>query len=146
MSLFYETPDSITHAIVTIKRAMKARVIEKENYKELDNYLGKRAMDFKVKKSHIAKAKRELEDKMESEMMEFFMDKDYALYKMAEEILKDFTDRKYEKEKAEKDEKDKKDQDEKDDLDKQEVCKTWAKMNDVEREMMAVLARNWQNR
>jgi hypothetical protein len=144
MSLFYETLDTITHAIATVKCAMKTRVIEKENYTELDDYLGKRAVDFRVKKSHIAKATRDLDDNLESG--EFFMDKKYALYRMAEEILEDFTRRKDEKEKAEKDEKDEKDKKEKDELDKQMVCKAWDKMNDVERAMMAVLVSNWQNR
>jgi hypothetical protein len=142
MSLFYETIDSITHAIVTIKRAMKAGVIDKENYKELDDYLDKRAVDFKVKKSHIAKAKRDLDDKLE--LGEFFMDKNYALYKMAEDILKDFTGRKDEEEKAKKDDKAEKDKKEKDDLDRQAACKAWDKMNDVERATMAILASNWQ--
>jgi hypothetical protein len=144
MSLFYETVDSITNAIVTIKRAMKAGVIEKENYTELDDYLGKRTVDFNVKKSHISKAKRALDDKLE--LGEFFMDKKYALYKIAQEILEDFTGRKEEEEKAEKDEKDKKEKDEKDDLDKQAVCKAWDNMNDVEREMMAVLVSKWKSR
>lgn len=143
MSLFYETFDSITNAIVTIKRAMKAGVIDKENYKELDDYLGKRAVDFKVKKRHIEKAKCDMDDKLESELGEFFMDKNYALYKMAEDILKDFTGRKDEEEKAKKIEKAEKDQKEKDDLDRQAVCKVWDKMNDVERETMAILASNW---
>lgn len=143
MSLFYETLDSITHAIVTIKRAMKDRVVEKENYEELDDYLGKRAVDFKVKKSHIAKAKRALDEKLE--LGEFFMDKKYALYKMAQEILEDFTGRKEEEEKAKKAEKEKKEKDEKDALDKQAVYKAWDKMNDVERETMAILVSNWKS-
>ena len=101
-----------------------------------------RAVDFKVKKSHIAKAKCDLDDKLE--LGEFFMDKNYALYKMAEDILKDFTGRKDEEEKAKKDEKAEKDKKEKDDLDRQAACKAWDKMNDVERATMAILASNWQ--
>lgn len=123
---------------------MKAGVIDKENYKELDDYLDKRAVDFKVKKSHITKAKCDLDEKLESELGEFFMDKNYALYKMTEDILKDFTGRKDDEEKAKKAEKDEKDKKEKDDLDRQAVCKVWDKMNDVERETMAMLASNWQ--
>jgi len=101
-----------------------------------------RAVDFKVKKSHIAKAKCDLDDKLE--LGEFFMDKNYALYKMAEDILKDFTGRKDEEEKAKKDDKAEKDKKEKDDLDRQAACKAWDKMNDVERATMAILASNWQ--
>lgn len=129
MSLFNETLDSITYAIVTIKRALKTGVIEKENYKELDDYLGKRAVELKVKKSHITKAKRDLDDELESEE-EFFMDKDDALYKMAEEILEDFTFRKDGQEQVE---------------DKQaSVCAAWMKMDDEERVAMAAMASAWQ--
>jgi len=90
MSLFNESLESIAQAIVTVNRALKAGVIEKENYQALNTYLNRRATDFKVKKSHIAKAKKLLKDELQSEVDEFFMDEDDALYKMAEEILEDY--------------------------------------------------------
>ena len=121
MPLFNESLESIAQAIVTIKRALKAGVIEKENYKELEEYLNKRAKDFKVKKSDIAKEKLALDDVLKSEV-EFFMKKGDALYKMAEDILEEFSD----------------------EADEADVCKTWAKMNNKERAAMAVLASNWE--
>ena len=142
MPLFYESLESIAQAIVTVKRALKAGVIEKENYKKLEDYLNQRAKDFKIKKSHIAKAKRDLEDEMLVEVKEFFMDEDDALYKMAEDILEDFVDEDddemlQEEERAwDAKEADWKKQD--------DACKAWAKMNNEERAAMATLARNWQ--
>jgi predicted transcriptional regulator len=121
MPLFNETLESIAQAIVTIKRALKAGVIDKENYKELETYLAKRAVDFKMKKSHIAKAKRDLKDELKSEVEEFFMDEGDALYRMAEELLEEFNE------------------DEETD-----VCKTWANMTNKERAAMAVLASKWE--
>ena len=142
MPLFYESLESIAQAIVTVKRALKAGVIEKENYKKLEDYLNQRAKDFKIKKSHIAKAKRDLEDELQAEVEEFFMDEDDALYKMAEDILEDFVDEDddemlQEEERAwDAKEADWKKQD--------DACKAWAKMNNEERAAMAALARNWQ--
>ena len=142
MPLFYESLESIAQAIVTVKRALKAGVIEKENYKKLEDYLNQRAKDFKIKKSHIAEAKRLLEDELQSEVEEFFMDEDDALYKMAEDILEDFVDEDddemlQEEERAwDAKEADWKKQD--------DACKAWAKMNNEERAAMAALARNWQ--
>jgi predicted transcriptional regulator len=121
MPLFNETLESIAQAIVTIKRALKAGVIDKENYKELETYLAKRAVDFKMKKSHIAKAKRDLKDELKSEVEELFMDEGDALYRMAEELLEEFNE------------------DEETD-----VCKTWANMTNKERAAMAVLASKWE--
>ncbi len=125
MSLFNESLESIAQAIVTVKRALKARAIEKKYYKELEDYLNQRAKDFKLKKSHIAKANRDLDDELQAEVEEFFMDEDDALYKMAEEILEEFRDEAV-------------------DCDKQAVYKTWAMMNNEERAEMAILASKWQ--
>ena len=121
MPLFNESLESIAQAIVTVKRALKAGVIEKENYKELEDYLNQRAKDFKLKKSHVAKAKRNLDDELQAEVEEFFVDEVEALYKMVEELLEEFKG------------------DEKDD-----ACKAWAKMNNKERAAMAALASNWE--
>lgn len=132
MPLFNESIDSIAQAIVTVKRALKAGVIEEENYKGLNAYLAKRATELKVKKSHIADAKRHLDDALVSEVKEFFMKKKDALYKWAEEILEEF------------DEKDVKTAVE-DDWDKQAAaCAAWMKMDNKERAAMAVLASEWQ--
>jgi hypothetical protein len=125
MPLFNESLESIAQAIVTVKRALKARAIEKKYYKELEDYLNQRAKNFKLKKSHIAKANRDLDDELQAEVEEFFMDEDDALYKMAEEILEEFRDEAV-------------------DCDKQAVYKTWAMMNNEERAEMAVLASKWQ--
>ncbi len=125
MPLFNESLESIAQAIVTVKRALKARAIEKKYYKELEDYLNQRAKDFKLKKSHIAKANRDLDDELQAEVEEFFMDEDDALYKMAEEILEEFRDEAV-------------------DCDKQAVYKTWAMMNNEERAEMAILASKWQ--
>jgi DNA-directed RNA polymerase specialized sigma subunit len=141
MPLFYESLESIAQAIVTVKRALKAGVIEKENYKKLEDYLNQRAKDFKIKKSHIAEAKRDLEDELQSEVEEFFMKKGAALYKMAEDILEDFVDEDDDEMLQEERSWDAKEADWK----KQEdACKAWAKMNNEERAAMATLARNWQ--
>jgi hypothetical protein len=48
MPLFNESLESIAQAVVTVKRALKAGVIQKEEYKGLNDYLAKRAKDFKV--------------------------------------------------------------------------------------------------
>jgi hypothetical protein len=123
MPLFHETIESISQAIVTVKRALKAGVIEKEKYKELNVYLNKRASDFKIKKSHVAKANRDLDDELHSEVEEFFVDEGDALYRMAEELLEEFKG---------------------DDKEDEDVCKIWAKMTNKERAAMAALASNWE--
>ena len=123
MPLFHETIESIAQAIVTVKRALKAGVIEKEKYKELNVYLNKRASDFKVKKSHVAKANRDLDDELHSEVEEFFVDEGDALYRMAEELLEEFGEEKVEE---------------------TDVCKIWANMTNKERAAMAALASNWE--
>jgi len=125
MPLVNESIESIAQAIVTVNRALKAGVIEKEDYKGLNEYLNQQKTTLKIKKSHLAEAKRNLDDELQAEVEEFFMDEDDALYKMAEEILEDFGGKEVE-----------------DDMDKQ--AKAWAMMNDKERAAMALLASNWQ--
>jgi hypothetical protein len=132
MPLFNESLESIAQAIVTVKRALKAGVIEKADYKGLNDYLAKRAKDFKIKNTHLAKAKKDLDDELEAEVEEFFMDEGEALCKMAEELLEEF-DEKPAAEAAT------------DDWDKQAAaCKAWLKMNNEERAAMAALASAWQ--
>ena len=144
MPLFNETIESIAQAIVTVKRALKAGVIEKENYKELEDYLNQRAKDLKLKKSHVAEAKLALDDKLKSEVEEFFMKQDDALYKWAEELLEDFNGDKEDEEFSKWSEKifeDFKAADIEEDVD---VCDIWAKMNNKERAAMAALASKWE--
>ena len=130
MPLFNESIESIAQAIVTVNRALKAGVIEKENYKGLNEYLNKRKTELKVKKIDLAEAKRNLDEELLDEELEFFMEEGDALYKMAEELL----------EEHEKD-----DVKVEDDWDKQAAaCAAWMKMDDKERAAMAVLASNWQ--
>jgi len=124
MPLFNETIESIAQAIVTVKRALKAGVIEKEKYKHLNVYLNKRASDFKMKKSHVAKANHDLDDELHSKVEEFFVDEGDALYRMAEELLEEFKGD--------------------DDKEETDVCKVWAKMTNKERAAMAELASKWE--
>jgi hypothetical protein len=132
MPLFNESLESIAQAIVTVKRALKAGVIEKGEYKGLSDYLAKRAKDFKIKKTHLVQANKDLDEELVDEELEFFMEEGDALYKMAEELLEEFD----EKPAAEAVE---------DDWDKQAAaCAAWMKMDDKERAAMAVLASNWQ--
>ena len=148
MPLFNESLESIAQAIVTVKRALKAGVIEKETYKGLNAYLAKRSKDFKIKKTHLTTANKDLDDELKAEE-EFFIDEGEALCKMAGEILDDYdvmVD-------CDLDEKDDVKDDVKalackaweDDWDKQAAaCKAWMKMDDKERAAMAVLASEWQ--
>ena len=146
MPLFNESLESIAQAVVTVKRALKAGVIEKENYKGLNDYLAKRAKDFKVKKSNLAQANKDLDDDLEAEVEEFFMDEGEALCKMAEELLeeheKDDVKAAACEELAWLD-----DEGELDEVpqDKQAAAhEAWLKMDDDMRATMAVLASNWQ--
>lgn len=133
MPLFNESLESIAQAVVTVKRALKAGVIEKGEYKGLNDYLAKRAKDFKVKKSHLAQANKDLDEDLLDEELEFFTEEGDALYKMAEALLEEF------------DEKDVKDVKAEDDWDKQAAaCAAWMKMDDKERAAMAALASAWQ--
>ena len=145
MPLFNESLESIAQAVVTVKRALKAGAIEKEDYKGLSDYLAKRAKDFKIKKSHMTRANKKLADELETEREDFFMDEDEALGKMAEELLEEH------------------DKDDVKDLpynwgllendiakvdiakvDKQVAMAAWALMDDEERAAMAALAMAWQ--
>jgi len=144
MPLFNESLESIAQAVVTVKRALKAGVIEKEDYKGLNDYLAKRVKDFKIKKTHLAKANKDLDDELEAEAEEFFMDEGDALAGWAQEFLEEH-------------EKDVKDASlpynwgldvkaaVEDDWDKQAAaCAAWMKMDDKERAAMAALASAWQ--
>lgn len=141
MPLFNESLESIAQAIVTVKRALKTGCIEKEDFKGLSDYLAKRAKDFKIKNTHLAQAKKDLDDELEVEVEEFFMDEGEALCKMAEELLEEFDEKPAAgpynwgvevKAAAE---------------DKQAAaCAAWAKMDDEERAAMAAMASAWQKR
>ena len=142
MPLFNESIESIAQAIVTINRALKYEVIEEEKYFGFHEYLKNRAADFKVKKSHIAEAKRLLNEELKAEVEEFFMEKGDVLYKWSEELLeeheKDFVKDDDELLQAE--------EVEAEDWQKQsEACKAWAAMTEEQRAEMAVLASEWQN-
>ena len=129
MPLFNESLESIAQAIVTVKRALEEGAIVEEEYKGLNEYLAKRAKDFKIKKSHLARANKNLDDELEAEMEEFFMDESEALCGWAEELLQEHE----------------KDDVKVDDWDKQAAaCAAWMKMDDKERAAMAALASAWQ--
>jgi hypothetical protein len=131
MPLFNESLESIAQAVVTVKRALKAGVIEKEEYKGLNVYLAKRSKDFKIKKSHLMQANKDLDEELLDEELEFYTEEGDALYKMAEELLEEFD----EKPAAAVE----------DDWDKQAAaCAAWMKMDDKERAAMAALASAWQ--
>ena len=131
MPLFNESLESIAQAVVTVKRALKAGVIEKADYKGLSDYLAKRSKDFKIKKAHLVQANADLDEELLDEELEFFVEEGDALYKMAEELLEEFG----EDVKAPVE----------DDWDKQAAaCAAWMKMDDKERAAMAALASAWQ--
>lgn len=132
MPLFNESLESIAQAVVTVKRALKAGVLVKEEYKGLNAYLAKRSKDFKIKKAHLVQANKDLDEELLDEELEFFMEEGDALYKMSEELLEEF---------GEKDVKAAVE----DDWDRQAAaCAAWIKMDDKERAAMAVLASAWQ--
>ena len=89
MPLFNESLESIAQAIVTVKRALKAGVIENEDYSGLNYYLAKRSKDFKIKKAHLVQANADLDEELLDEELEFFVEEGDALYKMAEELLEE---------------------------------------------------------
>ncbi len=146
MPLFNETPDSIAEAIVTVKRALKAGVIEKADYKGLSDYLDQRAKDFGIDKKQLAKATKYLKIELELEAEEFFTEEGDALYNMADVLLDEFKDFNGEK----------------DDgpynwgldvkvepavpaVDKRAAAeKAWANMDDDERAAMVAIAMAWQ--
>jgi hypothetical protein len=139
MPLFNESTESIAQAIVTVKRALEHEVIEKENYKGLNDYLRARKTFFKVKKNHMEKAERDLDDELKMAVDELYMDEGDELYKMAEELLEE-----HEKDFGKDDEMLRAEEAEADDWDKQaKVCNAWMKMDDEERVAMAALARGW---
>ena len=147
MPLFNETPGSIAEAIVRVKRALKAGVIEKADYKGLNDYLKTRSKDFGIDKKQMARANKDLDVELELEAEEFFMDEGDALYQMAEELLEDFN--------GEKDEGpynwglDVKAEPAVEPavpaVDKRAAAeKAWANMDDEERAAMAAIAMAWQ--
>jgi len=93
MPLFNESLESIAQAIVTVKRALKAGVIEKGDYKGLNDYLAKRSKDFGITKKHLARANKDLDVELEVAAEEFFMDEGDALCNMAEDLLEEFNEK-----------------------------------------------------
>jgi len=146
MPLFNETPASIAEAIVRVKRALKAGVIEKADYKGLSDYLKTRSKDFGITKKQMARANKDLDVELELEAEEFFMDEGDALYQMAEELLEDFNDFNGEKDSAPYNwGLDVKAEPAVPAVDKRAAAeKAWANMDDEERAAMAALASAWQ--
>ena len=149
MPLFNESPASIAEAVVTVKRALKAGVIEKADYKGLNDYLAQRVKDFGINKKQLAKATKDLNIELELEAEEFFTEEGDALCSMAEELLDDFNgelevtgeltaveELELLDDEGELDEVDQ---------DKQAAAyEAWMNMDDDMRATMAVLASNWQ--
>jgi hypothetical protein len=147
MPLFNETPDSIAEAIVTVKRALKAGVIEKADYKGLSDYLDQRAKDFGIDKKQLAKATKYLKIELELEAEEFFTEEGDALYNMADVLLDEFKDFNGEKEGPYNWGQDVKVEPAVPAVDKRAAAeKAWANMDDEERAAMAALASAWQKR
>jgi TfoX/Sxy family transcriptional regulator of competence genes len=131
MPLFNESLESIAQAIVTVKRALKNGIIQKQEVKGLNEYLNAQKKVYKINKTHLTRANKDLDDELQAEVEEFFVDEGDALYKMVEELL----------EEHEKDDKVAVE----DDWDKQAAaCAAWMKMDDKERAAMAALASAWQ--
>ena len=146
MPLFNESLEAIAQAVVTVKRALKAGVIEKEDYKGLSDYLAKRSKDFKIKKAHLVQANADLDEELLDEELEFFVEEGDALYKMAEELLEEHKKDDVKEAACEAlawlD-----DEGELDEVaqDKQAAAyEAWMKMDDDMRATMSVLASNWQ--
>ena len=132
MSLFNESLESIAQAIVTVKRAVENGIIQKSEVKGLNQYLNAQKKVYKIKKSHLAKANKDLDEDLVDEELEFFMEEGDALYKMVQDILEEFGTQTPETAVE-------------DDWDKQAAaCAAWAKMDDKERTAMAALASAWQ--
>ena len=128
MPLYNVSIDSIANAIVTLNRALEHGVIEADKYKDFSDYLEKQKNIFQVRKSHLDKANWDLDEELESEAKEFFMEESDVLYKMAEELLEEHEyDLRAEEVEEESD-----------------AQKAWAKMSDKEREKIAALASEWQ--
>jgi hypothetical protein len=130
MPLFNESLESIAQAIVTVKRALENGIIQKEEVKGLNDYLNAQKKVYKIKKTHLTRANKDLDDELESEVEEFFMEEGDALYKMVEEILEDFG-QETSPETAAPDK-------------KAAACEAWAKMDDDERAAMAALVSAWK--
>lgn len=133
MSIFNESLESIAQAIVTVKRALKNGIIQKQEVKGLNDYLNAQKKVYKINKTHLAKANKDLDEDLVDEELEFFMEEGDALYKMVQDILEEFGSQTAETAVTE------------DDWDKQAAaCAAWAKMDDKERTAMAALASAWQ--
>ena len=133
MSLFNESLESIAQAIVTVKRAVENGIIQKSEVKGLNHYLNAQKKVYKIKKAHLEKANKDLDEDLVDEELEFFTEEGDALYKMVQDILEEFGAQTAETAVAE------------DDWDKQAAaCIAWAKMDDKERTAMAALASAWQ--
>ena len=146
MPLFNESIASIAEAVVTVKRALKAGVIEKADYKGLNDYLAQRVKDFGIDKKQMARANKDLDVELELEAEEFFTDEGDALYQMAEELLEDFNDFNGEKDSAPYNwGLDVKVEPAVHAVDKRAAAeKAWANMDDEERAAMAAIAMAWQ--
>jgi len=146
MPLFNESPASIAEAVVTVKRAVKAGVIEKVDYKGLNDYLAQRVKDFGIDKKQMARANKDLDVELELEAEEFFTDEGDALYQRAEELLEDFNDFNGEKDSAPYNwGLDVKVEPAAPAVDKRAAAeKAWALMDDEERAAMAAIAMAWQ--
>jgi len=129
MSIFNESLESIAQAIVTVKRAVEKGVIQKCEVKGLNQYLNAQKKVHKIKKTHLVKANKDLDDELETEVE--FKEGD-ALYKMVQDTLDNFGTQTVETAVE-------------DDWDKQAAaCAAWMKMDDKERAAMAALASAWQ--
>jgi len=132
MSLFNESLESIAQAIVTVKRAVEKGVIQKCEVKGLNQYLNAQKKVYKIKKTHLVKANKDLDEDLVDEELEFFTEEGDALYKMVQDILEEFGTQTAETVVE-------------DDWDKQAAaCAAWMKMDDKERAAMAALANAWQ--
>jgi len=140
MPLYIESAESVANAIVTLNRALEHGVIEVEKYKGFNDYLEQQKKVFRVKKSHLDKANLILDEELESEAKEFFMEEGDVLYKMSEELLEE-----HEKDLGDDDTLLQAEEAAAEDWHKQsEATKAWAKMSDKERAEIAVLASEWQ--
>ena len=132
MSIFNESLESIAQAIVTVKRAVENGIIQKSEVKGLNQYLNSQKKVYKIKKVHLEKANKDLDEDLVDEELEFFMEEGDALYKMVQDILEEFGSQTAKTAVAE-------------DWDKQAAAYVaWAKMDDKERTAMAALASAWQ--
>jgi hypothetical protein len=87
MPLFIESTESVASAIVIIRRAIKAGVIDKNDYRDFYTYLNLQKKIHAVKKSHIDNANRDLDIELDNAVTDLFMDQNEELCNMAEELL-----------------------------------------------------------